>query len=222
MISGIFFFRFPLVQRTIAEQTGTWATHYLLFKKPLVWFYFISIFAYVGSEQGTANWISQFLSTYHHIDPQTTGAGTVSWFWGLMTIGCLVGMLLLKLIDSRCVLIGFTAVALICLSMGLFGTVQVALLAFPLMGFFLSVMWPVIFSLALNSVSEHHGTFAGILCSAIIGGAVIPLIIGRIGDFFGLRSGMLFLFLTLGWIFAVGFRARPLVVNETIWSKRKK
>jgi fucose permease len=138
-----------------------------------------------------------------------------------MTIGCLVGMLLLKLIDSRRVLIGFTAAALICLGLGLFGPLQVALLAFPLMGFFLSVMWPVIFSLALNSVSEHHGTFSGILCSAIIGGAVIPLIIGQIGDFFGLRSGMLFLYLTLGWIFAVGFWARPLVVNETIWSKRQ-
>ncbi len=221
MVSGIFFFRFPAVQRTAAEKTGTWATHYLLFKKPLVWLYFISIFAYVGSEQGTANWISQFLSTYHYIDPQTTGADTVSWFWGLMTIGCLVGMLLLKLIDSRRVLIGFSAAALICLGLGLFGPLQVALLAFPLMGFFLSVMWPVIFSLALNSVSEHHGTFSGILCSAIIGGAVIPLIIGQIGDFFGLRSGMLFLYLTLGWIFAVGFWARPLVVNETIWSKRQ-
>ncbi len=222
MVIGIFFSRFPVVQRTAAEKTGTWETHYLLFKKPLVWLYFISIFAYVGSEQGTANWISQFLSMYHHIDPQTIGADTVSWFWGLMTIGCLVGMLLLKLIDSRRVLVGFTAAALICLGVGLFGPVQVALLAFPLMGFFLSVMWPVIFSLALNSVSEHHGTFSGILCSAIIGGAVIPLIIGRIGDFFGLRSGMLFLYLTLGWIFAVGFWAKPLVVNETIWSKKKK
>jgi FHS family L-fucose permease-like MFS transporter len=222
MVVGIFFFRFPAVQRTAEEQTGTWETHYLLFKKPLVWFYFISIFAYVGSEQGTANWISQFLSTYHHIDPQTTGANVVSWFWGLMTIGCLVGMVLLKLIDSRRVLIGFTAAALICLGVGLFGPVRAALLAFPMMGFFLSVMWPVIFSLALNSVSEHHGSFSGILCSAIIGGAVIPLIIGRIGDFFGLRSGMLFLYLTLGWIFAVGFWARPLVVNETIWLKKRK
>ena len=218
----IAFSPFPKVQRKQDEIVGPWSVHRDLLKRRAVVLYFFGIFAYVGTEQGTANWISQFLLTYHGYDPQTIGAATVSWFWGLMTIGCLVGMLLLKLIDSRCVLIGFTAVALICLSMGLFGTVQVALLAFPLMGFFLSVMWPVIFSLALNSVSEHHGTFAGILCSAIIGGAVIPLIIGRIGDFFGLRSGMLFLFLTLGWIFAVGFRARPLVVNETIWSKKKK
>ena len=222
MVIGIFFFRFPVVQRTAEEQTGTWETHYLLFKKPLVWLYFISIFAYVGSEQGTANWISQFLSTYHHIDPQTTGADAVSWFWGLMTIGCLLGMVLLKLIDSRRVLIGFTAAALICLGVGLFGPARAALLAFPMMGFFLSVMWPVIFSLALNSVSEHHGSFSGILCSAIIGGAVVPLIIGRIGDFLGLRSGMLFLYPTLGWIFAVGFWARPLVVNETIQSKKQK
>jgi FHS family L-fucose permease-like MFS transporter len=218
MVIGIYLFHFPVVERTAEEKAGTWETHRILFKKPLVWLFFISIFAYVGTEQGTANWISQFLNTYHRFDPQTTGANAVSWFWGLMTIGCLLGMLLLKLIDSRRVLIGFTSAALICLTTGLFGPAQVALIAWPLMGFFLSVMWPVIFSLALNSISEHHGSFSGILCTAIIGGAVVPLIIGRIGDFLGLKAGMFFLYLTLGWIFAVGFWARPLIVNKTIQS----
>jgi fucose permease len=47
---------------------------------------------------------------------------------------------------------------------------------------------PVIFSVALNSVKEHHGSFAGILLTGITGGAVIPLIIGWLGDHLGLRS----------------------------------
>ena len=45
--------------------------------------------------------MSTFLEQYHGVNPQTEGAQAVSYFWGLMTAGCLVGMILLKLIDSK-------------------------------------------------------------------------------------------------------------------------
>ncbi len=221
MVLLIFAFRFPVVKKTDEEIVGTWTTHRFLFSQRVVWLFFFSIFAYVGSEQGIANWISQFLSAYHHYDPQTTGATAVSWFWGLMTIGCLLGMGLLKIFDSRHVLKGFASSALVCLSLALFGPAGISLYAFPLLGFCLSVMWPVTFSLALNSVSEHHGSFSGILCTGIMGGAAVPLIIGRLGDWFGLRNGMMFLYLTIGWILAVGFWARPIIGNETIRSRKE-
>ena len=108
------------------------------------------------------------------------------------------------------------------LSLALFGPSQVALYAFPLMGFAASVMWSIIFSLALNSLDRHHGTFSGILCTGIIGGALGPLIIGWLGDRLGLRVGMLFLYLTLGYILSIGLWARPLIANETIAMKKKR
>jgi fucose permease len=88
------------------------------------------------------------------------------------------------------------------------------------MGFCASVMWPIVISLALNSVAEYHGPFAGILCAGIMGGAVVPLIIGRIGDAFGLRAGMMFLYLTFGWILGVSFWAKPLIANVTLRDKK--
>jgi fucose permease len=97
----------------------------------------------------------------------------------------------------------------------------VAVVAFPLLGFCASVMWSIIFSLALNSVKAHHGSFSGILCTAIIGGAVVPLVVGWLGDLVGLRLGMLFLYLTLGYVLSIGFWARPLIANATISLKRK-
>jgi fucose permease len=171
---------------------------------------------YVGTEQGVANWISQFLSTYHGYDPQTTGAETVAYFWGLMTAGGLLGLVLVKLMDSRRVLILFTSLAILCLSAGLFGSGNIALVAFPMVGFFASVIYPIIFSLALNSVKEHHGSFSGILVTGIVGGAIIPLVIGWLGDHFGLRNGMYFLYLTLGFILSIGFWAKPIITNKTI------
>jgi len=217
MVAVLAISKFPRVQYTTEESAGSLEMYLSLARKKVVWMYFISMLAYVGCEQGTADWISKFLAQYHGFDPHTTGAAAVSWFWGLMTAGCLVGMLLLKIFDSRRVLIGASIGALLCLSAALFGSAEVSCLAFPAIGLFASVMWPIVISLALNSVAEHHGSFAGILGTGMgIGGAVVPVVIGRIGDHAGLRNGMLFLYLTYGIILSIGFWAKPLISNATI------
>jgi FHS family L-fucose permease-like MFS transporter len=208
--------RFPRVERTESERAGAWATHRALLRNPHVLLYALGIFCYVGAEQGIANWISQFLSTYHDADPQTLGAIAVGRFWLLMTFGCLVGLVLLKLLDSRLVLKIAAGAAIVTLAAAQFGSAEVSLYAFPLVGFCLSVMWSIIFALALNSVAEHHGSFSGILCTAIMGGAIGPLVVGWLGDQVGLRYAMLVLYLPLGYILGIGFWSRPLVNNETI------
>jgi len=48
----------------------------------------------------------------------------------------------------------------------------------------------------------------------------VPLIIGRIGDALGLRTGMMFLYLSFGWVLSVSFWARPLVANLTLRNKK--
>ena len=208
--------RFPRVQHPADERPGTWQMYGILMRRKLVWLYFLAIFAYVGCEQGTANWLSQFLSQYHHLDPHTTGARAVSWVWGLMTCGCLAGVLLLKLFDSRRILIGAATGALSCLSLALFGPDSISVIAFPLIGLFASVMWPILISLALNSVAEYHGSFTGILATGIMGGAVIPAVTGQIADHFGLKTGLLLLYVTFGYVFSVGFWAKPLINNATL------
>ena len=220
MILIIAFARIPKVELNEDESVGHKDNIILLFKNKIVILYFIGIIAYVGTEQGVANWISKFLANYHDINPQTTGARVVSNFWGLMTVGCILGLFLLKIFDSRKVLILFSSAAIISLTFGLLGSGEIALIAFPLVGFFASVLWSIIFSLALNSVSKHHGAFSGILCTGISGGAVVPVIVGWLGSMIGLRFGMFFLYITLGYILSIGFWAKPLITNETIWGKK--
>jgi MFS transporter, FHS family, L-fucose permease len=203
------------------ERIGGWDAHRMLLQQRYVWLYVLGILCYVGFEQGVANWISQFLQTYHGFDPLTVGANTVGRFWLLMTAGCLLGLVLLKLLDSRYVLTIAAAGAIVALTAALFGSAPVALAAFPLVGFCASVMWSIIFALALNSATEHHGSFSGILCTAIVGGALVPLLIGWQGELMGLRQGMLLLYVPLGFIAAIGFWARPLVNNATLTRRKK-
>ena len=124
--------------------------------------------------------------------------------------------------DSRKLLVLFTIPAIIALTFGLFGSAQISLYAFPIVGFFMSVMYPIIFSLALSSVDEHHGSFAGILVTGIIGGAGVQLLIGGLGDLIGLRAAMTVLYITFGYMLSIGFWAKPLVTNKTIFDTKDK
>ena len=144
------------------------------------------------------------------------GAQAVSYFWGLMTAGCLVGMILLKLIDSKRLLQVSGVLTIVLLLAALFGSKDVSLIAFPAIGFSISMMYSIVFSLALNSASQHHGSFAGILCSAIVGGAGGPMIVSTLADATSLRTGMLSILLFVGYITFIGFWARPLINNKTI------
>ncbi len=216
MIVVIWIVHIPKVELKEDEKIGTADTFKELLKNRYTFLFFFGTFMYVGTEQGIANWISKFLQLYHGLSPETKGASAVAWFWGLMTVGCLLGLVLLKLFDSRKILCVFVTGAAISLSFALFGPANIAMIAFPLCGFFASVMWSIVISLGLNSVASHHGTLAGILCTGIVGGAVVPLVIGALSHWLGLRGAMFLVYLTLGYLFSIGIWAKPLVNNAVI------
>jgi MFS transporter, FHS family, L-fucose permease len=212
--------RMPRAKLTEDERMGSLSAYRALLGNTYVLLFFLGIVTYVGTEQGLADWMGQFLLVYHHVPAETTGAYEVSLFWGLMVMGCMLGLVLLRLIDSQLILrvFGFGAVA--CVLAALLGSKSVSLIAFPLCGFALSVMWSIIFALALNSVAEHHGSFTGILCTGILGGALVPLAIGWLGDRFGLREAMFLILAELAYIISISFWARPITRNETVWSRK--
>ena len=208
--------RFPKIELKEDEKSGSKDSYLALFKQKYVWLFLLGIFCYVSTEQGTSIFMSTFLEQYHGVNPQTEGAQAVSYFWGLMTAGCLVGMILLKLIDSKRLLQISGILTIILLLSALFGSKEVSIIAFPAVGFSISMMYSIVFSLALNSASQHHGSFAGILCSAIVGGAGGPMIVSTLADATSLRTGMLFILVFVGYITFIGFWARPLINNKTI------
>ncbi len=216
MIAVIAVVKFPVVVLKEDEKTGSKESFKELFANKYVILYFLGIFAYVGTEQGISYWMSKFLSVYHGFDPSTVGADSVSYFWGLMTIGGVLGLVLLKLIDSKIVLRWFTILAIISVAAGLYGGPMVSFWSLSMSGFFLSVMFPVIISLGLNSVKKHHGSFAGIMLSGIAGGAIVQVLIGGLSDLTSLKVGMTFLFLTLGYILSISFWAKPIINNKTV------
>lgn len=222
MIFLVLMVTFPKVELNDDEKVGSKESFVDLFKNKTVILYFFGIFAYVGAEQGISYWMSKFLQIYHGYDYETVGANAVGNFWGLMTVGGILGLVLLKIMDSKLVLRLFTSLAILSLGIALFGDAETSLVAFQASGFFLSVMYPIIISLALNSVSKHHGSFAGILMTGIMGGAVVQLLIGFLSDLTSLKTGMLLNFVALAYIFSISIWAKPIIKNKTISLKKNK
>ncbi len=216
MIFIVILIAFPKVELNEDEKVGSKQSYLKLFKNKIVIFYFFGIFAYVGAEQGISFWMSKFLQTYHNINPETIGANAVGNFWGLMTLGGILGLVLLKIMDSKLVLRVFSILSIFSLAIALVGNATTSLYSFQWCGFFLSVMYPIIISLALNSVKEHHGSFAGILMTGIMGGAVVQILIGFISDVASLKIGMFFVFITLAYVLAISIWAKPMIKNKTI------
>ena len=188
--------------------------NFLLSKK--TYFYFFGIFCYVGIEQGINNWSSEFLYQYHLLDPEVVGVEVISSFWGNLTIGTVVSLFLVRLINEKKLLNIYSLSSALLILFAIHGNADFSVLSFKLLGFSISGVWSVMISLGLNSVSKNHSILTGILLTGIIGGAIFPFIIASIGQLFGLKIGMHTILFGLMYLSYVGFKAKPIVSNKLI------
>ena len=180
------------------------------------YFYFFGLFSYVGVEQGINNWSSQFLYQYHSLDPEVVGVDVISAFWGNLTIGTIISLFLVKLIDEKKLLNIYALSSSIIVLLAIHGDSEISVLSFKLLGFSISGVWSVMISLGLNSVPRNHSVFTGILLTGIVGGAIFPFLIAGVGQLFNLKVGMHTILIGLVYLSYIGFTAKPLVSNKTI------
>ncbi|MFH1433200.1 MAG: MFS transporter, partial [archaeon] len=164
------------------------------FKNTSVITSFIALFFYVGIEAGLAVWLITYLETIKGIDP-STGVYFLSLFWLLLAVGRLGGSHLLKEHCPKTIITTFTLLGAISLALGLYGSAAMSMVFLPLIGLFYSVMFPTIYSVAIENEPHAHSVISGILFTAVIGGAIIPYLIGIAGDRYGLTAGLSIIFL---------------------------
>jgi fucose permease len=213
--------RFPTIggarDRFRVDQLGK------LLKNPLVLTYALGIFFYVGAEVGTASWIVKFFERVHgltaevaHVEAAglfskvlpTLPALIVALFWGLQGTGRLLSGAVLNRFGSRRILRLYSFLALACLLVANFGSRNVTAVGFAACGFFTSVLFTLVFSGTINSFTENHGTISGLLCTAILGGALLPPLVGWVGDNFGMRAAMMVPAVSFGYVFGLAMFGR--------------
>ncbi|HMN43983.1 MAG TPA: sugar MFS transporter [Povalibacter sp.] len=143
----------------------------------------VGIFLYVGAEVSIGSFAVNFLSQPTIGGLTEVEAGKyLSYYWGGAMVGRFIGAWVMTKVKPGRVLAfnAFVAVGLLLVVMLFAGkTAMWALLA---IGLFNSIMFPTIFTLAIDGLGKHTGEASGILCVAIVGGAIIPLLQGYFAD----------------------------------------
>ncbi|ARN78054.1 glucose/galactose MFS transporter [Nonlabens spongiae] len=203
------FLKLPVIQK---NKSGGYLK---VLKNPKVLKGALGIFVYVGAEVAIGSYLvnyfisldlaeliksSSFLSSIastqvgedlYSIDNKAIVGAFVFLYWSAAMIGRFLGSVLMRFFAPNKVLLVFTltAVALICMSISNTGTL--AMFTILAVGLCNSIMFPTVFTLTLDGLGDSKPQASGIMCTAIVGGAVIPVAFGKLVDTYGFTIAFL-------------------------------
>ncbi|MGB9107564.1 MAG: sugar MFS transporter [Telluria sp.] len=148
----------------------------------------IGIFVYVGGEVSIGSFLINFLGE-PDIGALTPAAAAhyVSYYWGGAMIGRFIGFAVMRFVSPGKALAFNAAGSIALILVAIFGHGHAAMWAILAVGLFNSIMFPTIFSMALYKLGKFTGEASGILCMAIVGGALVPFAQGLLADAIGLH-----------------------------------
>jgi len=180
----LFFIKLPVINQSESDIAETEAS-----QKASIWDYkqlifgFGGIFVYVGAEVAIGSHIINYLEMKEVMALSAKEAGNyVTYYWGGAMVGRFLGTVILSKFNPGKTLgvYAFGAISLIIFSIITSGSISMWSLL--MVGFFNSIMFPIIFTLSIRGLGKYTEQASGILCTAIIGGAIIPLLFGTLAD----------------------------------------
>jgi FHS family L-fucose permease-like MFS transporter len=152
----------------------------------------LGIFLYVGGEVSIGSFLINFMG-----EPSIAGlthaqaANYVSIYWGGAMVGRFIGFAVMRRVSPGKALAFNAACSIALILVAIFGSGKVAMWAILAVGLCNSIMFPTIFSMALHKLGALTGQGSGILCMAIVGGALVPFAQGFLADSVGLQLSFL-------------------------------
>lgn len=214
VLAVLFFFaRLPRISH--AEEGGGAAKSSLLAHRNLV-LGAIGIFLYVGGEVSIGSFMINFLG-----EPDIAGlapaaaAHYVSFYWGGAMVGRFLGFAVMRYVSPGKALAFNAACSIVLILIAIFARGQLAMWAILAVGLCNSIMFPTIFSMALHQMGKFTGQASGVLCMAIVGGALVPFAQGFLADHIGLQwsffvpAACYTFILYFGWKYAGMYSSAP-------------
>ncbi|TWX67256.1 sugar MFS transporter [Colwellia demingiae] len=152
----------------------------------------VGIFVYVGAEVAIGSFLVSFFA-----EPSIAGleeyqaAKYIAYYWGGAMVGRFIGAAVMQKVAAGKALFFNATLAVILILVAVFSSGTLAMVAILLVGLCNSIMFPTIFSLAIQGLGKHTSQGSGILCLAIVGGAIIPLFQGVLADNIGVQPAFL-------------------------------
>lgn len=180
-----------------------------LLKDRYVFFMVLAIFLYVGAEQCMSAKLPNYLAEKFNFDIKQLGLwGTLFFFLALMTGRFLGGVILNWMSPSR-----FLKLTTIIAILGILGlyvapTATLGFVSIFLIGLGFANIFPLVFSITIDTMPERSNEISGLMVTAIIGGAFVPLIFGAVADIFSLMAGFVVTLICTVYIFGLSFYKR--------------
>jgi FHS family L-fucose permease-like MFS transporter len=187
-----------------SPQTSLWKYRHLVLGA-------VGIFVYVGAEVSIGSFLVNYFSQ-HDIGniSEKVAAGFVSLYWLGAMVGRFIGSAILQKVRTGIVLGTAAIVACLLVATSMLSTGHVAMWSIILVGLFNSVMFPSIFTLGIAELGPLTGEGSGILIMAIVGGAIIPVLVGALADRIGIHHAFLLPAICYLYIVYYGFKgSRP-------------
>lgn len=149
----------------------------------------VAIFLYVGAEVSIGSFLVNYFTQSHIGNLTVKQAGDmVSYYWGAAMIGRFIGAYLSRIIRPSILLAGNGGLAILLLIVTLTSGGDLAMWSVIGVGLFNSIMFPTIFTLAIKGLGPLTAKGSGLLCQAIVGGALLPLIQGFVADISSIQA----------------------------------
>ena len=163
----------------------------------------LAIFLYVGGEVSIGSFLVNYFSESSIAGLSSAEAGEmVAYYWGAAMIGRLVGAALMNYIAATKYLAINALIAILMIVVSMNSTGDVAMWSILAVGFFNSIMFPTIFTMAVKGLGSMTSKGSGLVCQAIVGGALIPLVQGVAADSIGIQLSFIvpmLCYIYIGW-----------------------
>jgi FHS family L-fucose permease-like MFS transporter len=217
---AVWFANLPAIERTREFRPASSGASVL---EQSIWSYrhtvlaAVGIFLYVGVEAGVA----QFCIGYFALPElggmvAATAASLTFYYWAGAFVGRLLGSWMLTKIKAGSLLGAFGVFAVICVLVSISTTGRVAVISLLLCGFCNSIMFPSIFALGITGLGPMTTKGSGLIMTAVVGGAVVPVVLGGLVDHFGFRLAAVLPIICYVYVAFYGFAGyKPRRTRET-------
>jgi MFS transporter, FHS family, L-fucose permease len=195
------------INLTGLESTSTDETGWLqVLKEKGLLLGVIGIFAYVGAEVAIGSFLVNYVMDISQVT-ETQAAPLVAFYWGGAMVGRFLGIFTLKAFAPARVLMTHALLAVIFILISMQSTGTLAIGSMVLVGLCNSIMFPTIFTLGIKGLQTGQEKKAsGLLATAILGGAIVPLLTGLLADRLGLHHAFILPVICYVYIAWLGFK----------------
>ena len=156
-----------------------------------------------------------FNKNFDGTDPKSLLGVFVIFYWGGAMIGRFVGAYLTKIMSPSSVLSTFAILAISMIIISISTTGLLSMWSILAVGLFNSIMFPTIFTLSLEGLGDLKAQASGLLCMAIVGGAIIPFIFGSLIDKLGFKLAFVLAIICYAYIMFYGYTKRKVIAYKS-------